>query len=630
MSRILGIFALFTCASILGAQTADAIVSGYVTDPSGSAVPNAKVTLTNSATQVATTTQTNQAGFYNFPYVVPGTYEIGVDAVGFQHETHPAVTVSVGLSVRTDFALQVGQSQQSITVTGGAQLLQTDNATIGTVISPREVNELPLNGRNPLALVALAPGVVPQGQAQQNAAGTNNSAFGNYQIGGGVANQSQWLLDGATMVTPFGHAVELLPSQDVIREFNVQTNSLGAEYGGFAGGVINMSTNSGTNALHGDVYEFLRNKVLNANNFFNNAHGVPTGAFTQNQFGVSVSGPVVLPKLYNGKNKTFFFANYEGFRLRQGLPALLSVPTQAMRNGDFSGLGINIFNPFTTVQDPRNPKNYLRQPASCNGQLNVICPSQIDPVSAHLVSLWGLPNVAGAGYQNNWAGNVSYGGNTDQGTMRLDHSFSQKQQTFLRYTYWNDLDLAADAFHNQTYAGNLGTPETYNTLQAVVGDTYAFSPATVMDIHADVLRFVYARTPGSIGFDATSIGWPAYMNQDIAPAVRTLPNICLSNYSEFCGGSTEACWMPGILSSNCTGVSQPFTASTALQRAASGDRRGKITARRITAQAATTSTRRSPRRMLSAAKAAVWTSPLFCMEPQALDRCRNLLSLPVS
>ncbi|MDQ2844302.1 MAG: carboxypeptidase regulatory-like domain-containing protein [Acidobacteriota bacterium] len=269
VAAVLALAVVFTSASM--AQTADATLTGYVKDPSGAAVPNAKVTLKNSATGVAADTQTNDTGFYNFPY----------------------------------------------------------------------------------------------------------------------------------MVTPFGHAVELLPSQEVIREFNVQTNNLGAEYGGFAGGVVNMSTKSGTNELHGDLYEFLRNKILNSNNFFNNAHGVPTGAFTQNQFGATLGGPVVIPKLYNGKNKTFFFIDYEGFRLRQGLPVLLSVPTPAMRSGDFSGLGINIYNPYSTVQDPTNPKNYLRQQASCNGRLNVICPSQIDPVAAHLISLWGLPNVPGAGYINN-------------------------------------------------------------------------------------------------------------------------------------------------------------------------------------------------------------------------------------
>ncbi len=343
------------------------------------------------------------------------------------------------------------------------------------------------------------------------------------------------MLDGATIVIPFGHAVELIPSQDVIKEFNVQENNLPPQYGGTAGGVVNLTTKTGTNDLHGDVYEFLRNKELNANTFFNNRSGVPTGAFTQNQFGATLGGPVVIPGLYHGKNKTFFFANYEGFRVRQGQGELLSVPTQAMRNGDFSALGVNIYNPFTT-----NAANNTRSQASCNGRLNVICPSQIDPVAAHLISLWGLPNVPGAGAINNWAGNVSTGGNTDQGTIRIDHAINDQQHLFWRYTYWADLDLAGDPFHNQTYAGGIGTPENYNTLQTVLDYTNTLTPHTVMDLRADFLRFAYLRTPQSIGFDATSIGWPSYFNTQVASQVRTLPNICINDgvYNEFCGGET--------------------------------------------------------------------------------------------
>ena len=526
---------VFLSVSLLNAQSADATMSGSVSDPSGSAVPNAKVILRNPNTGLSRTTETNGTGFYLFTYVLPAqSYELSATAAGFQTQVHPDIRVEVAQSVRTDFSLQVGQTQQQMTVTSGAEMVQADNASLGQVISSREVNELPLNGRNPLSLVALSPSVVPQGQAQQNGAGTNNSAYGNYQIGGGTANQSQWLLDGASIVTPFGHAVELLPSQEVVQEFKVQTNNLTAEYGGFAGGVVNLSTKGGTNDLHGNVYEFLRNKLLNANTFFNNRTGISTGAFTQNQFGATLGGPVVLPRLYNGRNKTFFFINYEGFRLRQGVGVLLSVPTQAERNGDFSGLSTNIYNPFMT-----NAAANTRVQASCNGRLNVICASQIDPVAAHLVSLWALPNVAGAGSVNNWAGNVSYGGNTDQGTIRFDHNLTENQRLFFRYTKWADLDLAADAFGNQTYAGNLGTPENYTTQQGVLGYTNTLSPTTVMDLHADILRFVYARTPESAGFDATSIGWPSYFNTDVPSQVRTLPNICMSDiYNEFCGQET--------------------------------------------------------------------------------------------
>jgi len=538
LSRPAGLLSLFAFAIFLNAQTGDGTVSGYITDPSGSGVPNAKVTLKNSGTQVGIDSQTNGTGFYTFQFVVPGTYEVSVEATGFQRQVHPDIHVAVAQSVRQDFSLQVGQTQQEVTVTGGADLIQTDNASMGTVINTRTIEELPLNGRNPLALVALTPGVTPQGQSQQNGAGTNNSAYGNFQIGGGVANQSNWMLDGATMVIPFGHAVELLPSQELVKEFNVLENNLPPQYGGFAGGVVNLTTKTGTNELHGDVYEFLRNKVLNANNFFNNRNGVPVGAFTQNQFGATLGGPVVIPHLYNGKNKTFFFANYEGFRLRQGQPLILSVPTQAMRNGNFQGLGFNIYNPFTTT--PTGPSSYSRAQAACNGQVNVICPSQMDPVAVHLLSLWALPNVPGAGATNNWAGNIATGGNTDQGTIRIDHTISDKQRLFFRYTYWADLDLAGDPFGNQTYAGNVGTPENYNTLQSVIDDTYTFSPHTVMDIRADVLRFRYQRTPESVGFDATSIGWPSYFNTQVANQVRTLPNICVNDgiYNEFCGGET--------------------------------------------------------------------------------------------
>src|SRR3954453_21612012 len=233
------LLSLLLLACELVAQTADATMSGYVTDASGSGIPNAKVTLNNPSTGVSRTTQTNGTGFYLFTYVLPAqAYELSVEAPGFQRQVHPDIRVEVAQSVRTDFPLQVGQTQQEVTVTSGAQMVQTDNASLGQVISSRQVNELPLNGRNPLALAALAPSVVPQGQAQQNGAGTNNSAYGNYQIGGGTANQSQWLLDGATMVTPFGHAVELLPSQEVVQEFKVQTSNLGAEYGGFWGGGV--------------------------------------------------------------------------------------------------------------------------------------------------------------------------------------------------------------------------------------------------------------------------------------------------------------------------------------------------------------------------------------------------------
>ncbi len=515
-------------------------LSGSVRDASESPIANATVTLTQPATGFNRTAQTNETGLFTFTYLQPGVYNVAASSPGLAPQTREGVRLEVAQTVRLDFALQVGSTQQRIEVNASADLIQPDTSSLGTVINERSVNELPLNGRNPLALVALVPGVVPQGQSQQNAAGTNNSAYGNFQIGGGVTNQSAFVLDGISLIVPFGHAVELIPSQEMVQEFKVQTNNLSPDLGEFSGGVVNLTSKGGSNALHGEGYEFLRNKVLNANNFFNNRSGVPTGAFTQNQFGGTLGGPVVIPHVYNGHDKTFFFTNYEGFRLRQGQPLLLSVPTQAERSGDFRGLTdsngnpLNIYNPFST--NTISP----RQQVQCNGVLNVICPSQINPVSQKLLSLWGLPNIPGAlnSPVNNWAGNASSGGNTDQGTARLDQYVSEKQRIFLRYTYWKDTDLAVDPFGNGTYAGGIGTPEWYSTHHISLADTYTFSPTTIGDFRVGVMRFSYMRSPETAGLDLTTIGWPSFLNTQIPSAVRTLPNICVSEFNEFCGGNT--------------------------------------------------------------------------------------------
>ncbi|MBV9761205.1 MAG: carboxypeptidase regulatory-like domain-containing protein [Acidobacteriaceae bacterium] len=493
------VLAMLVFAGTVLAQTGG--ISGKVQDATQSPVPNATVTLIAPSTGFSRTATTNETGLYTFTYLQPGEYNVSANAKGLDSQTNEGVRLEVGQTVQINFTLQVGATQEHVTVSASTDLIQPETSDIGQVINQRSVNDLPLNGRNPLALVALVPGVVPQGSSQQNAAGTNNSAYGNFQIGGGVANQSGWILDGVSMVVPFGHAVELLPSQELIQEFKVQTNDLPPEFGQFSGGVVNMATKAGTNEYHGEVYEFLRNKDLNANNFFNNENGIPTGAFTQNQFGGTLGGPIV-------KDNTFFFLNYEGFRLRQGQPLLLSVPTSAERNGDFSALGTPIYNPFSSTPDPAHPGQYIRQQAQCNGVLNVICPSQINPVSAKLLSLWGLPNVASAAGSdvNNWAGNASSGGNTDQGTARVDHYFSQKQRFFLRYTYWKDNDLAVDPFHNGTYAGSIGTPEWYATHNAVIDDTYTLSPNTIVDLRGGFMRFSYMRSPETAGLDLTTIG----------------------------------------------------------------------------------------------------------------------------
>src|SRR5579862_6378101 len=277
--RLLLIAVCAVSTALVQAQTFYGSVVGTVADPSGATIAGANVTLTNIGTAERRTDQTDNSGNYQFVNLVPGVYRIDVETKGFKHLTRDQILVEVQSAVRIDAALQVGDIGQVVQVTAETPLLQTETSSLGQVVDARTVQQAPLNGRNVLNLVALVPGVVAQGSAMGNPTNTNISAWGNYQIGGGLGNQSAAYLDGAPLNTAYNNAVMLVPTQDAIQEFRVQTNNLGPEFSRFAGGVVNMTSKSGTNEYHGSAYEFLRNKVLNANTFFNNRSGISTPAF---------------------------------------------------------------------------------------------------------------------------------------------------------------------------------------------------------------------------------------------------------------------------------------------------------------------------------------------------------------
>src|SRR5262245_3849375 len=306
-------------------------IVGSITDATSAAVQQANVTLTNLGTGERRAMQTDTSGNYQFVNLVPGQYKIEVEKTGFRRFARDPITVEVQSTIRIDVTMEVGAVTEVIEVTAQTPILQTENASLGQVVESRRVLEAPLNGRNVYGLIALVPGVVPGGQSGTTPTGTNPFAWGNYQIGGGQSNEHATYIDGAPVNVSYVNLTSLVPTQDAIQEFKVQTNNMGPEFGRLAGGVINMATRSGSNEFHGSLYEFLRNKVLNANTFFNNRAGVARPAFTQNQYGGRVGGPVK-------KDKTFFFFSYEGFRLRQGASYTYTVPTDAQRAGDFSNV----------------------------------------------------------------------------------------------------------------------------------------------------------------------------------------------------------------------------------------------------------------------------------------------------
>ena len=480
-------------AAAAAAQTFFGSIVGTVTDSTGAVVPEAKVTITNLDTAETHFIASSPEGFYQFVNLIPGKYKADVQKPGFKRVTRELITVEVQSTVRIDFpGLEAGVVTQAIEVQGETPLLQPETSSLGQVVESRKVNELPLNGRNPLALVALVPGVVPQGTvgggSTQNPAGQNPFAPGNFQIGGGASNQSAAFLDGAPLNNAYFNILALVPTQDSILEFKVQTNNLSAEFGRFAGGVINLTSKSGSNQYHGSLYEFLRNRVLNANSFFNNANGVKTPSFTQNQFGGAIGGPVRLPRVYNGRDKFFFFANLERYSQRNGIASVFTVPTAAEITGDFSGLRsasgalIPVYDPTTTRPDAGKGTGFnIRDPFAGN----IIPPTQIDPTSRYLANhhLWAAPNAAGNAITNinNWVGNAGAGADSTQFTTRLDANISNKQTFFARYTIWYTNLLPVDPFATHVYPIPVA-PQRWHNQQIILNDSYTISPTTILNL----------------------------------------------------------------------------------------------------------------------------------------------------
>jgi hypothetical protein len=521
--RILSLYflgALLACqivAPLSPAQSTFGSVVGNVSDPSGAPMSSTEVTLTNLGTNEKRKETTNADGLYQFVNVVPGQYSIEVEKTGFKRSRRSPVSVETQSTSKIDVALEVGELTQTVEVTAQTPLLQPESSSLGQVVDQRKTTELPLNGRNPLNLVALAPSVVPQGGSMSNPNGQNPFAWGNYQIGGGMANQSMVWLDGAPVNGSYINITALIPTQDSLQEFKVATNNLSPEYGRFAGGVVNFTSKSGSNQLHGTAYEFLRNADLDANTFLNNSNGTSRGAFTQNQFGFNLGGPVYIPKVYDGRNKTFFFVNYEGFRLRQGQSSSQTVPTAQQRTGDLSALAasqkVNIYDPLTTCgTNPATPCTGgaavgSRQPFAGN----VIPMSRLNPTSLLLMNLYPQPNAAGDSKgANNWIGNASVGGNQNETVVHIDQNVSDKQHITARYTYWGNLNLPIDPLKDGVCQDRC--TETFNTNNFVLGDTYSFSPTTIMEVRVSYQRFDYNRIPETLGYNLTQLGWPASLN----------------------------------------------------------------------------------------------------------------------
>src|ERR1035437_2771009 len=320
-------------------QQATANVNGVVKDPTGAAVANVQVELTNVNTGVVRKTSTNTGGIYNFPSVVPGFYSMQASATGFAAVSQPPVTLEVGQTATFDFQLRVGATTSTVTVTAAAPALETSTSELGTVVSPKEMNDLPLNGRNFTELLTILPGVanINTDQNSGGGGGWNGASVGQFSfpaVNGARNRSNMFILDGSNYLNTLSGTYNYSPIVDAIQEFKSQGHNDLAEYGGAAGATVSVVTKSGTNEYHGALWEFLRNQVMDAKAYF----GTSVAPLRQNQYGASIGGPLSIPKLYNGKNRTFFFAAWENYAYRSAVETGTLGPTAAMRAGDFSGL----------------------------------------------------------------------------------------------------------------------------------------------------------------------------------------------------------------------------------------------------------------------------------------------------
>jgi len=413
--RILVLFLLVSPAN--WAQTSTTAILGTVTDPAGAAVSGAKVRVIHDATQTLRETTTNESGNYSVLLINLGAYTVTVEQSRFQNVRYTGINVEVSARVRVDVTLQIGRVTESVTVSGGAPAIQTDQASLGEVINQRQIIELPLNGRNVLQLATLSAGIKLGYRNPAASPGGGDAIIG----AGARENMNSLQMDGISIVNNLINTTTMRPSLDAIQEFRVQYGNYSAEYGMYLGVHVDFITKSGGNQLHGALFHFARNNVFDARGFFENP-ARPQNPLRRNEFGFVFTGPVYLPKVYNGRNRTFFMTNYEGLRFTRKGAVLDSVFTDAMRRGDLSQLG-------GTIRDPLN--------AGQTFPGNILPAGRI--ATQAIEGLRWMPAANLPGTRANYRATTLLGTSRNMSISRIDHNFGSRAQLFARYGWQGTL-----------------------------------------------------------------------------------------------------------------------------------------------------------------------------------------------
>jgi hypothetical protein len=586
-------FGLIPCR--LAAQTDTGSITGTVRDGTGAVVSGVRVILTNEATKTQMTAQSTSTGTYLFDAVKSGTYMIEVSQSGFDEFIYRGAIVHVQEVLTVDISLVTGSVSQQVTVTAGAPLLQAEDAALGQTVDTQSVNDLPLNGRNWVSLAQISAGVAtaPVSQPSTNAGQTGSAYF---SVDGVNLWQNDIRLNGVDDNieiyggSKIGTNATITPPPDAIQEFKLQSGDFNAEFGHSTGAVINAVTKSGTDHLHGDLWEFLRNNDLQANDFFSNENGKPIAEYRQNQFGGTLGGPLSIPKLHSSRNKTFYFLSYQGLLNVQALSVfspstslLSTVPTMSMRNSNFTNLQdlINdnsgppsvdalgrkfplgtIFDPATTrsvaagATDPvtglvntSSSTVYVRDPFYTGGSimgktdftgdaayLNQIPQSRIDPNAVALLKLYPLPT--GPGFSNNFFYNPILSLKENQGDARLDQDFGDNDRVFVAADYSHIIYSIPSVLPGMAVGQTYGQAQSYPAYAIAVGYDHVFSPSLINEFHFGYDHFIenvrsdWGDTPG-IPAEFGIQGIPQEANNGGLPPITIdgLTHIGVGNYT---------------------------------------------------------------------------------------------------
>jgi len=527
---------LLALAPGVNAQESRASIVGRVMDIHDAAIADASVSITNVDTGVATLLHSNESGSYAAPLLLPGSYRVVAEHAGFKKLTRSGISLSVNDYQTVDLKLEVGELAQSVTISAQTSAVETGDASLSTIVGTKELTELPIAHGNPYALIALASGTTFEGDPTLNRP-YEPTHIVNYSMNGSIGGTTDITMDGVSNTSKGsgggGVAAGYVPPVDAIGEMRVETSSFDARTGQTSGGLVNISIKSGTNRLHGNAQYTKMQPEWFANTFFANKQGLPNGDFAYNRWSGSLNGPVYLPKLYNGHNKTFFMWAYEA--IKDGRPRNgstdITVPTAAMRKGDFSellALGSNytIYDPTTRRQQTGSTTRFQQDPFPGN----IIPSTKLNPVAMKLLDFYPLPinNGTTVDHRNNYP-QPNLTENADYWThiARVDHNFGSGDRVFIRANTYKRNTSRLDYFKSRAS----GLREVYDPVGASIDEVHSFSSSFVLNLRYGYTRFTRQTQPFyGRDFDLTSVGFPASLNNVIGPSLREFPVLEISGY----------------------------------------------------------------------------------------------------